>query len=92
MNEFLRFIIGLFLGAGWTLANYFLTLKVLKIAILKQSKAQLSLLLLVKFPVLYLLGFLILIVRLFPIISLLLGSGLALLAAGVINLWPKRKQ
>ena len=86
-----RFGAGLLVGASWSVINFFFLLNLLKIAILKRSPLKLSLLLLVKFPVLYLVGFLILVSKFFYLSSLLFGSVLIILVAGAMLLWTKRR-
>ncbi len=83
------FSAGLLVGALGSTANFYLTLNLLEIAVLHKSKKKLLLLLLINFPVLYLLGFLILICKLFPILSLLIGISSILLVLGVSSVWPK---
>ncbi|GEM_PF-3331697 len=78
MTEALRFIIGFALSAGWSLANYYLTMKVINMAVLKEPAGRIRSLLLIKFPVLYLAGFLVLNSRAFPSVSLLTGLAFAL--------------
>ncbi len=80
---------GLLTGAIWSSVNFYLTLNLLEIASLNKPKKKLLLLLLLKFPVLYLLGFLILMLKFFPISSLLIGISSILLVLGVSSLWPK---
>ena len=74
---------GILVGAGWLMANFLLTISLLEIAILKRSAPRVLLLLLVKFPVLYLLGFLVVSLKLFPVLSLFLGMSLIILVLGV---------
>jgi len=88
--QVLLFCAGILTGAVWLIINFLLTIKLLKVAILQRSKSKLSALLLIKFPLLYLLGFLLLTARAFPAVSLFLGLGLALLIIGVKGLWRKR--
>jgi len=83
------FAAGLLISGAWSTAGFLLTLSLLEIAVLHKPKAKLLLLLLIKFPVLYLLGFCILILRVFPIPSLLAGISSILLVLGVVILWPK---
>lgn len=85
-----RFAAGLLVAACWSITNFFLIIKLLKIAVLQQSKAKLSAILLVKFPVLYSIGFFILTSKFFPVSSLLAGLVSVLLVMGAINIWPKR--
>lgn len=80
---------GFLIGAAWSLINFLLIIYILKIALLEKNKSKLTLLLLVKFPVLYLVGFLILVYRLFPVISLLSGAFLVLVLMGVAKLCLK---
>ncbi len=91
MRKF-NFSAGLLISAAWSTVNFYLTLHLLEIAALHKSKKKLLLLLLVKFPVLYLLGFLVLISRIFPISSLLAGMSSILLVLGVSSLWSKRSK
>ncbi|MDO8662142.1 MAG: hypothetical protein Q7K98_02825 [Candidatus Omnitrophota bacterium] len=86
----ISFSSGLLVSAAWSTVNFYLTLNLFEIAALRKSKKKLLLLLLIKFPVLYLLGFLILIVKFFPITSLLAGMSSILLVLGVSTIWPKR--
>lgn len=85
----IKWAAGFIVGSAWSLVNFLVTLSLLKIGILEKSKSKLLLILLVKFPVLYLIGFLILILRFFPASSLLTGLALPLAVAGGIKLWPK---
>jgi hypothetical protein len=84
-----RFAFGFLIAALWSIINFFLLLKLLKISMLQQSKAKLFLILLLKFPVLYLIGLLILVWNFFPLASLLTGFAAILLVVGVVNIWPK---
>ncbi|MDD2679768.1 MAG: hypothetical protein PHO03_03080 [Candidatus Omnitrophica bacterium] len=88
MRKF-SFSAGLLVGAGWSTANFLFTISLLEIALLRKPKGKLLLLLLIKFPVLYLLGFLILFFKVFPALSLLLGLSSILLVLGVFTIWPK---
>ncbi|MDD5085674.1 MAG: hypothetical protein PHE61_06500, partial [Candidatus Omnitrophica bacterium] len=85
----IKWAAGFTIGSAWSLVNFLVTLSLLKIGILEKSKSKLLLILLVKFPVLYLVGFLVLILRFFPASSLLTGLALPLAVAGGIKLWPK---
>ena len=89
MSETLRWFLGFLTAALWASVNFLLTVKLLKIATLKESKKKLYLILAVKFPVLYLIGFLILISKFFPAVSLLTGLVAILVITGVMGLWPK---
>jgi Na+/H+-translocating membrane pyrophosphatase len=82
---------GFLIGALWSASNALLTVKLIEIAVLKKAKEKLLLLLLIKFPVLYLLGFLILVYKVFPVLSLLLGAISIFLALGVLSLCRKSK-
>ena len=85
-----RFAAGILVGAAWSMVNFLLLINLLQIALLKKPDSRLTVFLLIKFPVLYLIGFLILSRKFFPSLSLLLGLSLVLLVAGALNLWPKR--
>ncbi|MFA4989645.1 MAG: hypothetical protein WC576_02615 [Candidatus Omnitrophota bacterium] len=80
---------GLLVSASWSMANFLFTLNLLEIALLRKPKGRFLLLLLIKFPVLYLLGFLILVFKVFPALSLLLGLSSILLVLGVLNICPR---
>ena len=86
----LSYSAGILISASWLMANFLLTLNLLEIAILKRPKVKLLMLLLIKFPVLYLLGYLILALKLFPVSSLFLGMSLIVLILGVSTIWPKQ--
>jgi hypothetical protein len=77
-------------GAAWSAVNFLLIFSILKISILEQPKTKLGAILLIKFPVLYLIGFLILSSGLFPISGIMAGLTLVLLLVGAVKLWPKR--
>ncbi len=82
--------LGFLCAAAWSMVNFLLTIGLLKIAILEKSKAKLSLILLIKFPLLYLVGFLLLSSKKFPVSSLLLGVLPVILVTGALKIWPKR--
>lgn len=81
---------GLMIGVIWSVFNYSLTLSIFEIALLKKDPKRMGLILMLKFPALYLAGFLILRAGLFPEMSILAGIGLVLLVIGIVNIWPKR--
>jgi hypothetical protein len=89
MHLALRWPLGFLTGAAWSLVNFLLILEIFKIILLRKEKSKLFVMLLLKFPVLYLGGFLLLIWRVFPVISLLSGAALVLLVTGVIRLCQK---
>ncbi len=80
---------GLVVSAAWSIANFLLTIYLIKIAILEKNKKRLSLVLGIKFPVLYLFGFWLLSSRFFPTLSLIAGQSLVFFVMGVIKLCPK---
>lgn len=88
----LSFSAGILVGASWLMANFLLTINLLEIAVLKRASKKLLLFLLVKFPVLYLLGFLIIARKLFPVASLLTGMSLIILVLGVCGIWPSKQK
>ena len=89
MENIIRWAAGFVVGAAWSAANLFFTINILKISILKKDPRKLSALILLKFPVLYLLGFLILISKAFPIMSILTGLITVAITMGIFKLWPK---
>lgn len=91
LSRHLSFSAGILVGASWLMANFLLTINLLEIAVLKRANRRLLLLLLIKFPVLYLLGFLIIFWKLFPVASLLAGMSLIILVLGVANIWPSKQ-
>lgn len=88
-NPTILWLTAFLVGAGWSALNFLLILSILRISILEKPKKHLFAILLVKFPVLYLAGFLILNCRLFPISGILAGLTSVLLLVGVVKLWPK---
>jgi len=88
MKKFL-WLGGFLTAVVWTMINFLLILNILKIAILEKSKKKLTVLLMIKFPVLYLIGFLILNSRIFPVLSILSGVSLILVVAGAVKICPK---
>ena len=90
MNEPVRFTLGFLLAGAWVTTNFILMVKLLKIAALQKSRRNLYIILILKFPVLYLLGFAMLISKIFPIASLLAGLAVGLVITGAVRLWPKR--
>ena len=84
----LAYSAGILIGASWLMANFLLTLNLLEIAVLKKPRFKLLLLLLIKFPVLYLSGLLILSLKLFPALSLFLGMTVIMIILGVSSIWP----
>ena len=80
--------LGVILGGMWSTLNIILTIHLLKIALLKESRSRMGAFLLLKFPALYLLGILILTSRWFPLGSLFLGLSSIFLALGAVKLWP----
>ncbi len=89
MNMPVMWMAGFLTGAVWSGINFLLIINILKVAMLKKDKAQLTAMLLLKFPVLYLLGFLILISKVFPVSSLLSGAFLVLVVMGAMRLCQK---
>ncbi len=90
MNEPVRWTLGFLVAGLWVITNFILMVKLLKIAALQKSRRNLYIILILKFPVLYLLGFAILISKIFPISSLLAGLAAGLVITGIVRLWPKR--
>lgn len=89
----LEWVIGFLVGSIWAIVDFWLTINILNIAILKQPKQKLYLNVLIKFPLLYLVGFLILISKRFILSSLLTGLGVVFIIMGVtITIWASHKQ
>ena len=84
------FSAGIMVAAIWSTANFLLTLNLLEMAILKRKANKLLLLLLIKFPLLYLTGFIILVRKLFPAFSLILGLSTILVVMGVLSIWSRQ--
>ena len=82
--------IGLLVGASWSIANLLSLVGILRIATLQKPNKKLALILVLKFPVLYIIGFFILVSRLFPVSSLLTGLFSVVLIIGMSKLWPIR--
>ena len=81
---------GFLIGTIWSMADMVLTFKLLRIAILKENKQQLFAVILLKFPLLYLAGFLIVMWRIFPVWSLLAGLLPIFPVMGAVRLWNKK--
>ena len=64
---------GFIVGNSWSILNFLLLAKLFKMAIQKKPKHKIFLILLLKFPVLYLAGFFILVTKFFPVWSLFCG-------------------
>ena len=90
MENMIRWSLGFIVGVAWAAANLYFTINILKISALKKDPKKLSAMLLMKFPVLYLIGFLILLSKAFPVSGLLAGLTVALVAMGIFKLWPKQ--
>jgi hypothetical protein len=82
--------LGMVIGAAWSAANLIFTVSIMKISVLKKDPARLTALILVKFPVLYLIGFMILNSRAFPVAGLLTGLTIVLATVGIFKLWLKQ--
>ena len=88
-NQMVMWLTSFLVGAGWSAVNFLLILSILKISILEKPKKHLFAILLIKFPILYLTGFLLLNSRLFQISGILAGLTLVILLVGAVKLWPK---
>jgi len=86
-----RWVLGLIVSVVWSLVNFALIVKILEIAILKDTKTNLSRILLIKFPLLYVGGFWLLTSKFFPTTSLLAGMPIALVAIGIASIWHTQK-
>lgn len=84
-----RWGFGIVVGALWSVINLSLTINIIEIAVLKRTSSKLRLYLLIKFPLLYLTGGLILIYRVFPVESLIVGLFSVFIAMGIVKLCPK---
>lgn len=84
-----RWSLGFFLGAIWMMVSLLLMTNILKVATLKKSSKKLTFFILLKFPVLYLLAYVLLISKVFPVMSLFIGSLTILLTFGGMSLWPR---
>ena len=80
---------GILVATFWSVINFSMITGLLEIALLKNSPSRISAILFVKFPVLYLAGYFILTSKLFPVMSILAGVTLTLIAIGMVNIWPK---
>lgn len=81
---------GLMVGVIWSVANFTLTMNLFEIVLLQKDRKRITRMLLIKFPVLYLAGYLILTSKLFAIGGILTGIGITLLIIGAVTAWPKR--
>ena len=76
---------GVLTGAAWSIINFLLLVVIMKAAMVERNRKKVLWLLLIKFPVVYLVGFFILVSRVFPPISLLAGASGILLAIGALH-------
>jgi hypothetical protein len=83
---------GFLAGSCWAIVDIIFTFKVLKVAILKEDRKKLFVFLLVKFPVLYLIGILILVSKMFPLASLLLGLLPIFIVMGIVKSCTRNSQ
>ncbi|MDD2752700.1 MAG: hypothetical protein PHN59_06170 [Candidatus Omnitrophica bacterium] len=90
MNQLFLWVTGFLTAFVWSALNFFFTSRLLRALIIDKSKAKVLLILLVKFPVLYFVGYLVLASRRFPLSSILVGLIPILVIVGVMKLWPKR--
>jgi hypothetical protein len=91
VKEMALWTTGLTVAAIWSVVNFSIVIRILKIAVLKEAKTNLRRILMIKFPALYLSGFWILNSRIFPTASILTGMGLAIVLIGVVTVWPKQR-
>ncbi len=77
--------VGFLFGNLWAIANFLFTVSLFKIALSGKGKAKLAAMLLVKFPLLYLIGFLLLTSKVFAPSSLLAGLVPFLVITAVIK-------
>ena len=79
--------LGFFTGTLWSVANFALLTRLLKMAVIDKQKRRIGLLLLLKFPVLYLVGFLILRLGYFPVMSLMSGLLPVVIAIPIVKIY-----
>ncbi|MFH0941218.1 MAG: hypothetical protein V1840_05120 [Candidatus Omnitrophota bacterium] len=81
---------GTMAGALWSIVNFFLTTRVMNVVASEEKrKKYLGFLLLVKFPVLYGLGLLLIVSGIFPVYSLILGLFSIFVALRIVTLCLK---
>lgn len=76
---------GFLVGNLWSAANFLFMVNLFKLIVSKENKIKVIIMLLVKFPVLYLAGFLLFTYKIFPPLSLLAGLIPFLLITGIIK-------
>ncbi len=83
---------GTMAGALWSIVNFLLTTRIMRVATAaneEKNKKRLGFLLLVKFPVLYGLGLLLIASGVFPVYSLILGLFSIFVALRIVTLCRK---
>ncbi|MDD5653333.1 MAG: hypothetical protein PHT31_04115 [Candidatus Omnitrophica bacterium] len=90
MNGLFLWIVGFLTAFVWSALNFLFTSRLLRAAIIERSRTKTLLILLVKFPLLYFVGYLVLASRRFPLSSILLGLIPILAIVGVSKLCMKR--
>lgn len=86
----LHWSLGFLAGGAWSMANFALTLGLLDIAMLRKPRKSMNTFLLVKFPVLYLVGLAVVAWRIFPITGILTGLLTSAVIMSIVKLWPSR--
>lgn len=76
---------GFLLGNLWAITNFYFMVSFLKITASRGNKARLFAILLLKFPLLYFIGFLLFKSRFFPDLSLLVGLVPFLAITGIVK-------
>lgn len=84
-----RLAAGVVFGFLWMAVNFFFTLTILNIATLKNPKTRLPALLLIKFPLLYLILFLFLWYKVFSLPGVAIGMGLFFISLGAARYVPR---
>ncbi len=81
---------GTMAGALWSIVNFFLTTRIMSVIVSEEKKKKwLAFLLLVKFPILYGLGLLLIVSGFFPVYSLILGLFSIFVAMRIVTLCLK---
>lgn len=81
---------GVIVGAVWSTINIIFTIRIFRAIILREARKRIMVFLLIKFPLLYIGGALLLVYRVVSIGGFLVGLGVIFPALGVAFLWKSK--
>jgi hypothetical protein len=85
-----RWAFGFFVSAIWMFANVFFLMNIFQTALARGSRRELAFLIVIKYPLLYLVAYFIMKARVVPLESLLAGTLFTLVVFGGMSAWLRR--